>query len=161
MPDDAPEEGEHEHEPEQVTDASDGLRPNLPAGQLVHALAPAEVGYFPTSHEMHATLPTEAPVAKPTLQVPEKPDRVTLRSDVNLTCMYPVDDVYSVPGLTEVPDSAANSFAEEQEVADEDDEHSLIVTLSWVDSVSKEEKEREMCKPSGAAMTQWQSSLLL
>ena len=38
------------------------------------------------------------------LQVPEKPDRVTLLSDVNLTCMYPVDDVYSVLGLTEVPD---------------------------------------------------------
>ena len=39
------------------------------------------------------------------LQVPEKPDRVTLPSDVNLTCMYPVDDVYSVLGLTALPDS--------------------------------------------------------
>ena len=58
------------------------------------------------------------------LQVPEKPDRTMLPSDVNLTCMYPVDDVYSVLGLTEVPDSAATSFAEEQDVADEDEEHS-------------------------------------
>ena len=107
MPDDAPEEGEHEHVPEHVTDASDGLCPNLPAGQLVHALAPAEVEYFPTSQKMHALFPTEAPVTKPTLQVPEKPDRTMLPSDVNLTCMYPVEDVYSVLGLTALPDSAA------------------------------------------------------
>ena len=124
MPDDAPEKGEHEHEPEHVTDASDGLCRNLPAGQLVHALAPAEVEYFPTSQKMHATLPTEAPVAKPTLQVPEKPDRVPLPSDVNLTCMYPVDDVYFVLGLAELPDSEANRFAVEQDVADEEEVHS-------------------------------------
>ena len=58
------------------------------------------------------------------LQVPEKPDRTMLPSDVNLTCMYPVDDVYSVLGLTALPDSCATSFAVEQDVADEDEEHS-------------------------------------
>ena len=91
------------------------------------------------------------------LQVPEKPDPVPLPSDVNLTCMYPVDDVYSVLGLTEVPDSAATTFAEEHDVADEDEEHSLIVTVSQQDSVSKDQKLREICAAPAAAMTQEQS----
>ena len=86
------------------------------------------------------------------LQVPEKPDRTMLPSDVNLTCMYPVDDVYSVLGLTEGPDSAATTVAEEHDVADEDEEHSLIVTVSQQDSVSKDQKLREICAAPGVAI---------
>ena len=82
MPDDAPEEGEHEHVPEHVTDASDGLCPNLPAGQSVHALAAAAFEYFPTSHEMHAA-DDEAPLAA---------EYVPARHSMHEA--LPVDDLY-------------------------------------------------------------------
>ena len=63
-------------------------------------------------------------VAKLVFQVPKNPDRTLLPSDVNLTCMYPVEDVYFVLGLAELPDSEANRFAVEQDVADEEEVHS-------------------------------------
>ena len=71
MPDDVPEEGEHEHVPEHVTHAF-----------AVPGLYVPAVGYFPTSHEMHAA-DDKAPLAA---------EYVPARHSMHEA--LPVDDLY-------------------------------------------------------------------
>ena len=74
-------------------------------------------------------LPSLLPVVSPsvfTCHVASNPDPWTLLSEVKSTCKYPVDDVYSVLELTEVPDSRAICSGE----LHDDDEQRLIVTKS-------------------------------
>ena len=46
----------------------------------------------------------------------------TLLSEVNFTCMYPVDDAYTRLELTDEPDSDAMDLDEEHDVGDEEEE---------------------------------------
>ncbi len=88
---------------------------SLPAAQSVQTEAPAPE-YLPAAQAVQ----TEAPAPE---YVATNPDLVALPSEVKSTCKYPVDDVYTLPELTE-PDSRAICSVEPHD----DDVQRLMVT---------------------------------
>ena len=116
------------------------------AGQMLHVpavVAAVAVEKVPPAQSLHATRP-DASLNLPGTQVSHlcfsladqravNPPPVALWSDEKVTCIYPVDDVYCVLELTELPLSRASCVFE----LHDDDVHRYIVTWSQHDSVLK------------------------
>ena len=66
-------------------------------------------------------------MAGPTSQRPTNPEYLDfppfVSSEVNFTCMYPEDDMYTRLELTDEPDNDAMDLDEEHDVGDEEEEH--------------------------------------
>jgi hypothetical protein len=86
-------------------------------------IAPSTTEYVPAGHSKHVSSDA-APLE--TLHSASNPAAVTDPSVSNITCKYPVLDVYRALRLAELPDSSATSSGDEQSA----DKHLLIVTVS-------------------------------
>ena len=95
----------------------------LPCMHCSQSASPDTAVYVPAEHSTHSP-ERDASAAVPMLQSATKPERVTLLSDVKMTCKYPVDDKCTVLVLTELPSRRANLVAELHEAS----WHWLMVT---------------------------------
>jgi hypothetical protein len=137
----------------------DGVHSQLPTEHVTLAEFPL---YFPASHTVHAELPdgetapgkhdrhTEAleeenvPSAHSThlfppntiLHAATKPEYVAQPSEVNTTCRYPVDEVYTV--LVDTEETPLSRATCSTPVLHDGDVHRLMVTKSYPPSVEKD-----------------------
>ena len=110
----------------QALESAAGVPEYLPAPHSWHVAsdtAPSATEYVPAKQSRHVSSDT-APFD--TLHSASNPAPVTDPSVANITCKYPVPDVYRLFRLTELPESVTTSSDTEQSA----DKHRLIVTVS-------------------------------